>query len=218
MKLYWGSGSPVSWRVQIALALKGIEYESHRLDLGAREHRGDAYRAINPLGTFPVLVDGDSCIRESLAILAYLEWHTPQPALFGDVLPQVASIWQQVLEHESHLGGYVNTLTQALFRDGGLDDPEPAQQALSAACVELAKLDVILCERDWLIGATPSALEVVHYPTIHRFQRAAAKSEAERIGLPSELLRDEYAALFAWLQRFASVPGVDATYPPHWRQ
>ena len=122
MKLYWGSGSPVSWRVQIALALKGTPYTSHRLDLGAREHRGEAYRNINPKGTFPVLTDGELVVRESIAILAYLERKYPKPALFGDVPSQHATIWQQVIEHDKGLAADADIITRALFRDGGLDN------------------------------------------------------------------------------------------------
>ena len=104
MKLYWGSGSPVSWRVQLALALKGVDYTSHRLDLGAREHRGDAYLAINAKGTFPVVVDGDLVVRESMAILAYLERKHPEPPLFGNTPATCATGWRSTIPSPSPTG------------------------------------------------------------------------------------------------------------------
>jgi glutathione S-transferase len=217
MKLYWGSGSPVSWRVQIALALKHIEYDSHRLDLGAREHRSDAYRLLNPTGTFPLLVDGDIIVRDSIAILAFLERHTPAPPLFGASLSEAAYIWQHVVEHEQNLGSHADMLTRALFRDGGLDDPEPARAAVSAMEAQLKLLEQQLQHSDWLCSNAPCALEVVNYPTLHRILRAAGKSGAAQIGLERAPFAQHYPAVQEWLERVQALPGIVATYPPHWR-
>lgn len=217
MKLYWGSGSPVSWRAQIALALKGLPYESHRLDLGQREHRGDAFLAINPRGTFPVLVDGDVTVRDSLAILAYLDRAYPAPALFGADAAQAAGIWQRVCEHDSGLGLHANTITQAFFRKGGLDEPEPVRVAIARAREELAAMNAGLEYESWLQGASVSAAEVVFYPTMHRILRAASKPEAAAFELSTDMLDTTFPAVAGWLARFAALPGIDATYPPHWR-
>ena len=54
---YWRSSA--SYRVRIALALKGLEAEHHPVNLKAGEQRGDAYRALNPQGLLPMLSDGD---------------------------------------------------------------------------------------------------------------------------------------------------------------
>lgn len=218
MKLYWGSGSPVSWRIQLALALKSISCESHRLDLGSREHRGDAFRAINPRGTFPVLVDGDLVVRESLAILAYLERKSPTPALFGESPADVAIIWQHVLEHDKALGADVDTITRALFRDDGLDgDLSVVHDAVQRTASSLQVLAASVETTPWLYGDQPSALEVVNYPTFHRLLRAASKPRADEIGLSAESVNERYPTLFAWAARLAAMPRVDDTYPPHWR-
>lgn len=218
MKLYWGSGSDVSWRVQMALALKGLEYESHRLDLASREHRGEAYRAINPRGTFPVLVDGGVTVRDSIAILAYLESRFPVPALFGRTPARVAGIWQLVAEHDSTFGARTATITRALFRDAGLADPGPVREAVEAVHADLGALEARTRGDAWLADETPSAAEAVCYPTLQRLLRADARPAAAQVGLSLAPLSGTYPALAAWLSRVASLPGVDATFPPHWRE
>ena len=76
---YWRSSA--SYRVRIALALKGIEVERVSIDLASGEQRSDAHRARNPQGFVPLLeIDGRS-IPQSLAICDYLEATRPEPAL-----------------------------------------------------------------------------------------------------------------------------------------
>jgi maleylpyruvate isomerase len=91
MKLYnyWRSSS--SWRVRIALNLKGLSYEYvpvHLVKDGGEQH-SEAYRAINPTRTVPTLElsEGGKLHRlgQSVAILEYLEERHPSPALLpGD--------------------------------------------------------------------------------------------------------------------------------------
>src|SRR6188768_1777793 len=75
--VYWGSGSPFSWRVLLALEHKGLAYNSHLLHLGMQEHKAPHMLAINPRGRVPVLKDGDYVVFESLAVLYYLERKYP---------------------------------------------------------------------------------------------------------------------------------------------
>ena len=75
--VYWGSGSPYSWRVLLALEHKGLAYNSHLLQLAMQEHKSPHMLALNPRGRVPVLKDGDYVVFESLAILYYLERKYP---------------------------------------------------------------------------------------------------------------------------------------------
>jgi len=83
LKLYSFWRSSASYRVRIALNLKGLPYEYLPVDLvkdGGQQH-APAYRALNPQGRVPLLVDGDFRIAQSMAILDYLESLAPRPAL-----------------------------------------------------------------------------------------------------------------------------------------
>ena len=83
MKLYSFFRSSASYRVRIALNLKGLPYEQSPVHLrrGGGEHLAPAYRAINPQALVPALEDGGRILTQSLAIIEYLEEKYPRPAL-----------------------------------------------------------------------------------------------------------------------------------------
>lgn len=89
MQLYNYFRSSASFRVRIALALKGLDYEYvsvHLLKEGGQQF-ADAFRAMNPAALVPVLDDDGTVLTQSLAIIEYLDETRPQPPL----LPQDAA-------------------------------------------------------------------------------------------------------------------------------
>lgn len=83
MKLYNYFRSSASYRVRIALNLKGLNYEylSVHLTRNGGEQFGAEFRAMNPQSLVPVLKDGDLALTQSLAIIEYLDEIHPQPPL-----------------------------------------------------------------------------------------------------------------------------------------
>ena len=82
MKLYTYWRSTTSYRVRIALNLKGIAYEPVPVDLVAGMQRAPDYVALNPGQGVPTLVLGDGTVlTQSMAILDWLEETHPDPAL-----------------------------------------------------------------------------------------------------------------------------------------
>ena len=82
MKLFTYWRSQASYRVRIALALKGLEAELVTLDLLKGDQFVDGYRALNPEMVVPTLVEGDHPpLSQSLAILEFLDEQHPKPAL-----------------------------------------------------------------------------------------------------------------------------------------
>jgi len=78
---YWRSSA--AYRVRIALNLKGLPYEArpvHLVNDGGEQLKPD-YRALSPQAQLPTLVDGERVVRQSMAILEYLEDTRPAPAL-----------------------------------------------------------------------------------------------------------------------------------------
>ncbi|TFZ00568.1 maleylacetoacetate isomerase [Ramlibacter henchirensis] len=82
MKLHNYFRSSASFRVRIALELKGVTYEYLPVHLVKGEHKQEAYSAVSPSGLVPTLVtDEGERIGQSMAIIEYLDETHPQPPL-----------------------------------------------------------------------------------------------------------------------------------------
>jgi maleylpyruvate isomerase len=81
MQLHNFFRSGTSHRLRIALNLKGLGYDYVAVDLRKNEHVGAAFKALNPQGLVPALVDGDQVLTQSVAIIEWLEERFPTPAL-----------------------------------------------------------------------------------------------------------------------------------------
>jgi maleylacetoacetate isomerase len=80
-ELYTFFRSSTSYRLRIALACKRLDYRPHYVSLPKMEHRDQAYRALNPQGLVPVLVEDGRSYVQSLAIIEYLDETYPEPPL-----------------------------------------------------------------------------------------------------------------------------------------
>lgn len=94
MKLYSYWRSTTSYRVRIALNMKGIAFETIPVNLVNGEQTSATYAALNPAKAVPTLVtDNGLVLTQSLAIMDYLEGIAPTPAL----LPSDAALRARVL-------------------------------------------------------------------------------------------------------------------------
>lgn len=92
--------SSCSQKLRIYLALKGIEWEGHEVNLMENENLSEWYLGINPRGLVPVLVDDGDVHIESNDIIAYLERKFPEPRLIPEGMEdQVGAL----LKHEDEL-------------------------------------------------------------------------------------------------------------------
>lgn len=81
MELYNYFRSSASYRVRIALALKGLDYTYLPVHLAHSEHLEERYGAISASRLVPLLQDGEHTLTQSLAIIEYLDETHPEPAL-----------------------------------------------------------------------------------------------------------------------------------------
>ncbi|NOX95760.1 MAG: maleylacetoacetate isomerase [Alphaproteobacteria bacterium] len=85
MKLFGYWRSSATYRVRIALALKGLDYDYEPVNLLKGEQKGSAYLTRNPTGLVPTLeTDDGDFITQSLAIIGYLEDSHPAPTILPD--------------------------------------------------------------------------------------------------------------------------------------
>ncbi len=218
LQIYWASGSAFSWRVLLALELKGVPYESKLIQLSQREQRSPAYLAMNPRGRVPVLRDGDHVVYESVACLAYLERRHPAPPLFGGDAQETGRIWRLVCESLAYLDDPVEEVILPLYFGRHEEKRDQIARAAPRVHDELQRLEAALAQHPWLAGTPgPSAAECVIYPFVRSLERAEGKPAAAGFDLPFSPLRQKLPAVAAWMARVEALPGYERTFPPHWR-
>ncbi|KWF32774.1 maleylacetoacetate isomerase [Burkholderia diffusa] len=93
MKLYSFFNSSASYRVRIALALKGLAYECIPVNIRTGQHRALGYvETVNPSASVPAFEDGDFRLGQSLAIIDYLDAIKPEPRLIPADLRERARV------------------------------------------------------------------------------------------------------------------------------
>jgi glutathione S-transferase len=224
LEIYWASGSAPAWRVLLALAVKGVPYESKLLQFSKRENRTPEYLAISPRGKVPGLRDGSFTLSESLAIMAYLERKYPSPPLFGETAEETGTIWRVLCEHDNYIFPAIQAVARPILFSGppapGPSDDKSGEirEAATGAHEELARLEADLGKEPWLAGGRLSAADLGVFPSIQLLLRAAGKPIAEPLNLGFAPLGERYPNLAAWAGRIEALPGYEATYPPHWRE
>jgi len=125
MKLYSYWRSQATFRVRVALNLKGIAVEDSFIHLEKGDQYTDAYKAVNPLSVVPSLVlDDGTTLTQSMAILEYLEEVYPTPALLPENpldRARVRAICQIAVSDSHPL--MVPRVRHYLERELGLDEP-----------------------------------------------------------------------------------------------
>jgi glutathione S-transferase len=217
IEIYWLSGSPFAWRVLLALELKGLPYHARLLQRSTGEMKTPEFLAINPRGQVPVLRDGPVTVRESIAIIAYLDRQYPEPPLFGRSGAEAAAIWQEVMEAVFYVDRFDDFILPLYFGEAVVKEAQ-VRAAIPAIEAELARLEKTMAERPWLAGATLSAADIAVYPMVRSLLRAADKPDAARFPQKFSRLRDSHPAVGAWMARIEALPGYERTFPPHWRQ
>ena len=214
---YFISGSPPCWSVMLALAAKGLTYEPHRLSNSKSEQKNVDFLAINPRGNVPVLVDGAVRVRETNAILAYLEAAYPQPPLFGVTPADTAAIWQTVCEAGDRLRTPIGNAVRPIFRGRAEEQAATIQVTMETVHQELATLEAQLNESPYLCGNHLSAADITVYPAMMQLLRGATREGAEVLELGVLPLATHYPGIHKWTGLIEDLPGYETAYPPHWR-
>jgi maleylacetoacetate isomerase len=119
---FWRTAS--TYRVRVALNLKGLSARERFVDLDKGEHRTPEFLSINPFGVIPALLEqGHAPITQSLSILEFLEEKYPEPALLPAELhgrARVRSIAAMLATDTNPL--LTPRVKKYLFVSGGFDE------------------------------------------------------------------------------------------------
>lgn len=181
MRLYWRPGT-ASMAPHAALAEIGVEYELVEIDRETAQ-TDPAYRALNPTGVVPTLVDGELVLPESAAILLYLADRFPEARLApGGEAQATYYRWLVFL---------TNTLQPAMLRffyPERYGDASVSAIAAEEAAGHFALLDRELAGREWLAGEHRTGADLFLF-MLTRWGRRLEPAAWELPGLRSHFLR-----------------------------
>ena len=155
MKHYF---NPMSRGVTTDWMLKELDadHEQIILDYSAGENNLPAFRAINPMGKLPALVDGDVVITEVSAICAYLADKFPEKGL----APEPGSVERGAYYRYLFISG--NTIEPAFtLHSCGIEHPRPSSAGWGDMTRVLATIETMTPESDWAMGKQFTAADVV---------------------------------------------------------
>lgn len=215
IELYWAVQSPYCWRVQLALAAKGLHHASRPVDLTRQEQQSPQLRKLTPRGRVPVLRDGDYVVFESLAILHYLDRRYPGQPLYGSTPEETGVITRVVAEFQSYIEPHLVAIFAGLETARDAAARERVLEHLLQVAGEARVIEGRLAGSDWVVGDSPSAADFVIYPWIRLLLwrlEGPAGAELRARFLPVEV---QYPALASWLARVESLPGAAGLATAH---
>jgi len=207
LTLYDCATAPSPRRARILLAEKGVAYESVQVDLRSGEQFGQAFRALNPQCTVPVLrIESGRALTDNAAITAYLEARFPEPALLGTTPEEKADIasWHWRVEFEGLLA-----VAEALRNSspamanralpGPVDyaqSPELARRGLARIQQFFATLEAQLGTHEFVAGPAFSVADITAVVAVD-FARVVKQKPDER-----------HPCLVRWRARMAVRPSM----------
>jgi len=160
MKHYY---HPMSRAITTDWLLKELdaEHEQIVIDYTAGENNTPEYRAINPMGKIPALVDGDVVITETAAICAYLADKFAEKGLAPEVGSNQRGSYYRYLF-------YPGTTLEPMFTVNQMDVTDASPQSTGWGDMErcIETVEKMTPETDWALGAKFTAADVVFGGTL----------------------------------------------------
>jgi len=173
---YWRSSA--AYRVRIGLNLKGLPYDLapvHLLRDGGEQHKAE-FRSANPQGLVPVLEHGQRMLRQSMAILEYLDEVWPEPPLFPATARdrQRVRALAQVIACDVHPLNNLRVL-QYFEREWHVPQPERDEWVRHWICDGLDAFEAMLADHpstgDFCDGMVPTVADCCLVPQLYNARR-----------------------------------------------
>ena len=179
-RLYSYFRSGAAHRVRIALALKGIAFETFPVHLvrNEGEHLTAAFRALNPQARLPVyeLSTGETLIQ-SPAILEYLEETVPEPPLLPAGLIARAKVRGVAALSGCDVHPLNNVAVLATLRHLGHDESVVSAWIAQWITAGFNAVEQLIGDTDWCFGPTPSLADIYLVPQIFSADRFGVRLE-----------------------------------------
>ncbi|MBD0786644.1 glutathione S-transferase [Vibrio sp. Y2-5] len=190
LKLYWYPLSGHAHRAHMLLSMLELNFELITVDLPAGEHQQPEFLALNPFGQIPVLVDGDTVIADSNAILVYLATVYDKQQQWLPESPQLRAHIEQFLSLAANrLAGSIAKLRAANIFNRSIDSEPLTQEAYKL----LKQLENYQNGRQWLVGTTPTIADLALYSYI-------------KLAPEGGISLADYPDVEAWLKRVEALP------------
>lgn len=204
MKLYTFPPSPNSVKVLAVIHHLQLPVEIEMVDLTKGESNTPEFKALNPNGKIPTLVDGDFTIWESQAIMRYLAEKHKSDLIPSD-LQQRAKMDQWLSWHTAHFGPAVGAVVWERVAPRFFEGYQTDEHALSKGLTNLERfapvLDAHLAGRKFVVGDQPTLADLaLASPLIH----------IEMAQVPVT----QYKNLMEWYGRVLALPYFQAALPP----
>ncbi len=178
---YWRSSA--AWRVRIALAFKGLDWDAAAHDLRTGGQSTPDYLALNPQALVPALeVDGD-VLTQSLAICEYLDERWPQPPLLPADLLERARVRAFAMAVACDIHPVQNLRVLRMLRARGLD-----QAAVNGWACEVVETGLAACARliedrtgPYCFGEAVTLADIVLIPQMANARRFGARVDYPRL-------------------------------------
>jgi glutathione S-transferase len=190
MKLYYHPLSGHSHRARLFLSLLGVEHQLIEVDLAAAAHKSSEFLKMNRFGQVPVLVDGDTTIADSNAILVYLARKHGDEQWLPQSPEQEAAVqrWLSVAAGEIAFGPAAARLITVFGAKYN------AEELIARAHRILKLLDEELAARAFIVDSHPTIADLALYSYI-------ARAPEGNVDLSF------YPNVDAWLRRIEALPG-----------
>ncbi|MBO0757054.1 MAG: glutathione S-transferase family protein [Bradyrhizobiaceae bacterium] len=184
------------YKVRLLLGVLGHPHKKVPVDVHpGREHRSTRYLRLNPLGTLPILTEGDAVLYGAEAILAYLArkydtmraWLPDEPTTFGQVM-------QWLVFAVSDLRVASVARSHSLM---GMEADEAIVERAARYAFRHMDDHMTKCEFDgavWFVGQAPTIADIALFP---------AFALSRDFGVD----HDEFPALRRWMARIRKIPG-----------
>ncbi|WP_421418926.1 glutathione S-transferase family protein [Agrobacterium tumefaciens] len=190
MKLYFHPLSGHAHRARLFLSLVDQPFELIDVDLAKGEHKSPEFLKMNAFGQVPVLVDGETVISDSNAILTYLAKKLGK----SDWLPEDPTGAAQIQRWLSVAAGQIAFGPAAARLITVFGAKYNADEVIARAHALYSVLDQELATRRWLVSDGPTIADVA----IYSYTARAPEGNVDLSAYPN---------VRAWLKRVESLPG-----------